>query len=241
MRKELDEELVKNHPLLYSARHSDCKTTCMCWGFDVGEGWYTLIANLSDKLEVLIQQYLDQSDDTSCYNCGCDVMQHVIDTDSGHTGCSVIHHLPYHVGSRWGMGCPIPQWRQDFFNSFKSKVKFDIFWKYTVYKWLKIKTKNYFYGQINKILYKLYKKFNIGYDTQCHCSGYQRRYPHASQVKEKYGTLCFYMTSGTDEMYNLIYEAEAMSAYICETCGKAGKVRNGGWVVTLCDECYDKK
>lgn len=61
--------------------------------------------------------------------------------------------------------------------------------------------------------------------------------PRASQVKEKFGTLRFYMTSATDEMYKLISEAESESARTCEMCGAPGKTRGGGWLVTLCDGC----
>jgi len=66
-------------------------------------------------------------------------------------------------------------------------------------------------------------------------------YPRAMQVKEKFGTLRFYMTSATDEMYKLIQEAEDKSGEICETCGKPGKCRNGGWITCLCDECSQKR
>lgn len=65
-------------------------------------------------------------------------------------------------------------------------------------------------------------------------------YPCASQVKEKYGSLRFYMSTSTDKMEELIKEAEDLSAKICEVCGKAGKVYADGWVVTRCEECYQK-
>ena len=48
------------------------------------------------------------------------------------------------------------------------------------------------------------------------------------------------MTCGTEEMYDLIEEAETKSATICEDCGKPGKLRSGGWIRTLCDECCIK-
>ena len=60
----------------------------------------------------------------------------------------------------------------------------------------------------------------------------------ASQVKEKYGTLRFYIHSGTDEAYDLIDEAEAKSEETCELCGAPGELRGAGWVTTMCDECY---
>ena len=64
-------------------------------------------------------------------------------------------------------------------------------------------------------------------------------YPKASQVKEKFGGLRFYMTCGTDEIYGLIEEAEALSLKTCEVCGKPGEVRSGGWIHTHCDYCHE--
>jgi hypothetical protein len=59
--------------------------------------------------------------------------------------------------------------------------------------------------------------------------------PIISQVKEKYGTLRFYVDGGTDEHRNYIDFAEAMSRITCEDCGSPGQSRNSGWVKTLCD------
>ena len=58
----------------------------------------------------------------------------------------------------------------------------------------------------------------------------------AVQVKEKYGSLRYYMTYETDEMSDLIRVAEDESAVTCETCGTAGKLRGQGWYYTACDE-----
>ncbi len=59
--------------------------------------------------------------------------------------------------------------------------------------------------------------------------------PVAVQVKEKFGTLRFYVDRGNDRIYNLINFAEAMSSRTCEECGAVGKERYGGWIRTLCD------
>ncbi len=61
------------------------------------------------------------------------------------------------------------------------------------------------------------------------------------QVKEKFGTLRFYINEGTDDIHKRIAKAEMESATICEATGKPGKLRNDlGWWRTLCDEEYDK-
>jgi len=64
--------------------------------------------------------------------------------------------------------------------------------------------------------------------------------PVVSQVKEKMGTLRFYINCGTDAHYNYITFAEVLSARTCETCGAAGKLRGRGWYYTACDEHTDK-
>jgi len=65
--------------------------------------------------------------------------------------------------------------------------------------------------------------------------------PCAFQVKEKFGTLRYYMSSETDEMTKWIAMAEHLSADTCEECGAEGKLRPGGWIQTLCDGCHEKR
>lgn len=63
----------------------------------------------------------------------------------------------------------------------------------------------------------------------------------ATQVKEKYGTLSFYVGSCTDEGCAVIQFAESMSARICETCGNRGRTRGVTWFKTLCDRCAERQ
>jgi hypothetical protein len=67
----------------------------------------------------------------------------------------------------------------------------------------------------------------------------------AVQVKEKFGTLRFYVDIAGDKpwrdlIYDLIAYAEARSSWTCESCGEPGKARGGSWVRTLCDSCHDE-
>ena len=59
--------------------------------------------------------------------------------------------------------------------------------------------------------------------------------PVASQVKEKFGGLRFYVNGATDKHWNFISVAENMSYRTCEECGAAGKTYTDGWHTTLCD------
>ena len=62
------------------------------------------------------------------------------------------------------------------------------------------------------------------------------------QVKEKFGTLRFYVSSAPDEIYELIDEYEKKSGTICETCGKTGTLKEShGWFMTVCEECFNEK
>ena len=129
-RTEFDKLVVSLCPKLYSNRFASMQSTCMCYGFDVGQGWQNLMLKLSLGLEMLINSF--------------------------------------------------PEAEQA----------------------------NY----------------------------------RATQVKEKLGTLRFYLLSGTDEMYDLIDEATELSLKTCEECGEAGELmtKNGaqyGWMKTLCDNC----
>lgn len=123
MKKELDNQLVKEFPNLYRDRYGDKRETCMVWGFP-SDGWFQIIYDLSSKLEKLILEISEE--------------------------------------------------------------------KRASYK--------------------------------------------ASQVKEKFGGLRFYMRASTPEMEALIDEAETLSLKTCEECGKPGVLRSGGWLLTLCDE-----
>ena len=59
--------------------------------------------------------------------------------------------------------------------------------------------------------------------------------PVASQVKEKFGGLRFYVQAATDKHYSYITFAESMSYRTCEECGAPGKTYTDGWHRTMCD------
>jgi len=64
------------------------------------------------------------------------------------------------------------------------------------------------------------------------------------QIKEKYGTLRLYYNGGEGfggYVDGVISMAESLSAVTCEQCGNAGSRRGGGWIVTLCDSCSEKR
>jgi hypothetical protein len=55
MREELDKKLCEKYPEIFAQRNGDMRETCMCWGFDCGNGWY----NILDALCTNIQGHID--------------------------------------------------------------------------------------------------------------------------------------------------------------------------------------
>jgi hypothetical protein len=51
MTPKLDKFLCKAYPKLFADRHKSMKETCMCWGFDCGDGWFWIIHNLCAAIQ----------------------------------------------------------------------------------------------------------------------------------------------------------------------------------------------
>ena len=129
VRKELDDALCRDYPLLFKDRHGDKKDTLMCWGFECGDGWEPLIRVLCSSLMW-----------------------------DGRTG----------------------------------KDRTDP--------------------------------------------------PVVVQVKEKFGTLRFYVHGGNERDWDKISFAEVLSSTICEACGATANVsQSNGWVKTRCLTCHQEE
>lgn len=88
-----------------------------------------------------------------------------------------------------------------------------------------IETDDGWYKLIRNLCHKIYKC--------CNKNNYE--IPTVIQVKEKYGSLRFYINSGDEKIYNIIDKYENKSFKICEICGKRGRQgRRGWWIKTLC-------
>lgn len=59
MKTLLDEVLCKNFPKIFAQRDLPMDQTCMCWGFECGDGWYKLIYTLCES----IQKHCDENPD----------------------------------------------------------------------------------------------------------------------------------------------------------------------------------
>jgi hypothetical protein len=57
MTPEHDELLCKKYPKIFKDRRGDMTQTAMCWGFEIGDGWFNIINNTCG----LIQWHIDQT------------------------------------------------------------------------------------------------------------------------------------------------------------------------------------
>ena len=55
-----------------------------------------------------------------------------------------------------------------------------------------------------------------------------------TQIKEKFGGLCFYYDGGDDKIHGMVRMAEAWADHSCEECGAPGTSGGKGWIKTLC-------
>jgi hypothetical protein len=55
MKQELDKLLCEKYPKMMVNRNKNMQETCMCWGFDCGDGWF----NILDQLMGNIQHHID--------------------------------------------------------------------------------------------------------------------------------------------------------------------------------------
>jgi len=55
MKQELDELLCTKYPKMMVNRNKNMQETCMCWGFECGDGWF----NILDQLMSNIQHHID--------------------------------------------------------------------------------------------------------------------------------------------------------------------------------------
>lgn len=58
------------------------------------------------------------------------------------------------------------------------------------------------------------------------------------QIKEKFGSLRYYIGSATEEQHKIISKYERLSYKTCQRCGSTDSVsQTEGWICTLCKNC----
>jgi len=61
MKKEHDEYLCKTYPKMMVNRDKPMQETCMCWGFECGDGWFQILNQLMGN----IQHHIDWKNRTA--------------------------------------------------------------------------------------------------------------------------------------------------------------------------------
>ena len=56
MRADLDAQLCTKYSSIFEDRNASMRDTCMCWGFEVGDGWYTLIDSLCGSIQWAVEK-----------------------------------------------------------------------------------------------------------------------------------------------------------------------------------------
>jgi len=51
MKQELDKLLCEKYPKMMVNRNKNMQETCMCWGFDCGDGWYNILNQLMGNIQ----------------------------------------------------------------------------------------------------------------------------------------------------------------------------------------------
>lgn len=71
--------------------------------------------------------------------------------------------------------------------------------------------------------------------TECYGSEFPLQ---VCQVKEKYGTLRFYLNWYTDDIDEIVNDATIKSSRTCEECGNPAELlQHGIWWKTICNDC----
>lgn len=55
--QEFDEYMCKTYTSQFAQRNMPMTETCMCWGFEVGKGWYPLLDEMCARIQLIIDKY----------------------------------------------------------------------------------------------------------------------------------------------------------------------------------------
>lgn len=68
MNTDLDQGLCAKYPKIFRDRNAPMTETCMCWGFEHGDGWYNIIDMLCSSIQSHIDWKQQQHDRDVKYN-----------------------------------------------------------------------------------------------------------------------------------------------------------------------------
>ena len=56
MSPDLDKTLVAKYPKIFADRSASMEETAMCWGFDIGDGWYQLLDDACARIQTICDE-----------------------------------------------------------------------------------------------------------------------------------------------------------------------------------------
>ena len=59
MKNDLDKKLCEKYPKIFVNRNKPMNETCMCWGFDHGDGWYNIIDSMCSAMTYTYQTSIE--------------------------------------------------------------------------------------------------------------------------------------------------------------------------------------
>ena len=68
MKRELDDLLCKKYPKMMINRNLHMTETCMCWGFECGDGWFNILDQLMGNIQHHIDWKVKQRESAIKYN-----------------------------------------------------------------------------------------------------------------------------------------------------------------------------
>lgn len=211
MNRELTLKLVQRFPVIYQDFYSPMQETCMCWGFDHGDGWFHIIWQLSLAIEEELGYGEEQKENFLFKKKYARKWNKFIYSLS-----PAVHDITKLVKGEDNVWrhvlvekvYPRDQWLRDLLLKILPNRSDDMD------SWI---------GHFQRLGLKA---FVWHPDT-----GFR-----VDQVKEKFGTLRYYCSSNkTIDKY--ISMAEALTGITCEVCGKPGKMESpGGWYSVVCKD-----
>lgn len=214
MNKENTQYLNKTYPKLYRGSKQPISKSLMRFGFECGDGWFQIIESLSQTIYFFDKGLRKKRIYDYLHNRKVRVLKTKQEKDEFLKEKS---------------------WNQDWY--FKNRI--------TVHLWNLKKGQDEQateeeLSEIYKCVQQEIKEMNEQFLKLRTIEPFE--YTEAIQVKEKFGTLRFYVKSSNEFIDGVIAMAENLSAITCEKCGKPTKTKvKAGWYKTICDECENEQ
>jgi len=62
MLQELDNQLCEKYPKIFADRYKPMTETAMCWGLEIGDGWYKILDSLCNQIQHYVDWKQEQKD-----------------------------------------------------------------------------------------------------------------------------------------------------------------------------------